>query len=80
MRTARSHSKTIGETLVPKKYFKTEKEALKMARFLNSRQDTIHKMVVYKCIQCDGWHIGSNSTELTDKDRQNSLKKLKLYS
>lgn len=78
-RTVRSHYKIIGENQVPKEYFKTEKDALKMARYLNSRENTIHKVVAYKCIECDGWHIGCNKTILTAEDRIEAAKKLKMY-
>ncbi len=27
-------------------------------------------MVAYKCSKCGKWHVGSNSTVLTDEDRK----------
>lgn len=27
-------------------------------------------MVAYKCSECGKWHVGSNSTVLTDEDRK----------
>lgn len=80
-RTARSHYKVINGELVPKKNFNTEAEALQMARFLNSRPNTIHKTVAYKCSKCQYWHIGTNGKLLTQEDREEAEKKLnnKIY-
>ena len=76
-RSARSHYK-IGpnEVLEEKKSFDTEQEALKMARFLNTKENVIHKMVAYKCIKCGKWHVGSGGKILTDKDRKEAKEKL----
>lgn len=41
-----------------------------IARFLNTKENIIHKMVAYKCSKCGKWHVGSNSTVLTDEDRK----------
>lgn len=76
-RKARSHYKIIDGKYVEKKSYENEKIALNLVRFLNSRQDTIHKMVAYKCDKCGKWHIGSNNTILTDDIRNENLKKLK---
>lgn len=76
-RTTRSHYKIVGDRMMPKKSYDTEQEALTVARFLNTRPNIIHKMVVYKCLKCDKWHIGSNHTVLTDEDREEIAKKLK---
>ena len=75
-RTSRSHYKLYNGNLVPKKGFATEQEALRAARYCNSCEKSIHKMIVYKCIKCNQWHIGHNGKLLTDKDRENALKKL----
>lgn len=75
LRTVRSHWKVINGNLVPKKTFPTEKEALAMARFLNTKDNVIHKMVAYKCIKCGQWHIGSNNTILTEEIREKYRKK-----
>lgn len=37
----------------------------------------MHKMVAYKCSKCNKWHIGSNSTVLTDDIRSQQKEKLK---
>ena len=65
--------------MFPKKGYDTEMDALTTARFLNSQPNSIHKMVTYKCIKCDKWHIGSTDRVLTDEDRQEAREKLKKY-
>ncbi len=75
-RTTRSHYKRIGDKLVDKVAYKTENEALTLARFLNTRPEAIHKMVAYKCIKCGMWHIGGNGTVLTKEDKEKIAKKL----
>lgn len=76
-RSERSHYKVINGELVEKKSFESERDALKMARFLNTKENVIHKMVAYKCSKCGKWHIGSNSTVLTDDIRIQQKEKLK---
>lgn len=78
-RTTRSHYKIIDGKMLPKKGYDTEMDALTTARFLNSQPYSIHKMVAYKCIKCDKWHIGSTDRVLTDEDRQEAREKLKKY-
>ena len=78
-RTVRSHYKVIDGKMLPKKGYDTEMDALTTARFLNSLPNSIHKMVAYKCIKCDKWHIGSTDRVLTDEDRQEAREKLKKY-
>jgi hypothetical protein len=78
-RTTRSHYKIIDGKMLPKKGYDTEMDALTTARFLNSQPYSIHKMVAYKCIKCDKWHIGSTDRVLTDEDRQEAKEKLKKY-
>lgn len=77
-RTTRSHYK-IGPNgkLEVKKSFDSEMDALRTARFLNTRQDIIHKMVAYKCVVCGKWHVGGNGKVLTEKDRKEYAEKLK---
>ena len=76
-RTTRSHYKIVGDKLLPKKSYDTEKEALTVARFLNTQPNIIHKMIVYKCIKCNKWHIGNNGNLLKDEDREKIKEKLK---
>ena len=68
-RNSRSHFKVELGVLKPKKSYETEKEALKIARFLNTQENIIHKMIAYKCSTCGKWHIGNNGSELTEEDR-----------
>ena len=76
-RNYRSHYKIgVNGVLEEKKSFETEEEALKVARFLNTKEDIIHKMVAYKCEKCGKWHVGSNNTVLTDGEREKYKKKL----
>ena len=78
-RTTRSHYKIIDGKMLPKKGYDTEIDALTTARFLNSQPYTMHKMVAYKCIKCNKWHIGSTDRVLTEEDRQEAAEKLKKY-
>jgi DNA-directed RNA polymerase subunit RPC12/RpoP len=77
-RSIRSHYK-IGPNgvLEEKKSFDTEQEALKMARFLNTKENIIHKMVAYKCAKCGKWHVGSNNTVLDEAERKKNKEKLR---
>ena len=68
-RNSRSHFKIELGVLKPKKSYETEKEALRIARFLNTKENIIHKMIAYKCSTCGKWHIGNNGSELTEEDR-----------
>ena len=68
-RNSRSHFKIELGVLKPKKSYETEKDALKIARFLNTQENIIHKMIAYKCSTCGKWHIGNNGSELTEEDR-----------
>ena len=76
-RKYRSHTKWNGREFIAKKAFETEKEAVNVARYLNTQTNIIHKMVAYKCRECGKWHIGRNNTELTEEDRQHYKKLLK---
>lgn len=49
--------------------YSTDKEAIERARIMNCREDTIHKLVAYKCPICQKWHIGRNGKVLSDKDK-----------
>ena len=79
-RSTRSHYK-IGPNgkLEEKKAFESEMDALTIARYLNTQENIIHKMVAYKCITCGKWHVGSNRTVLTSQDREEARQKLKKY-
>ena len=77
-RNDRSHYKIVNGELIPKKAYETELDAVTMARFLNSRENVIHKMVAYKCSKCNKWHIGNNGRFLTREDKEKYNEKLKL--
>jgi hypothetical protein len=77
-RGERSHYKMLNGELVPKKAYETELDAVTMARFLNSRENVIHKMVAYKCSKCNKLHIGSNGKLLTEEEREKYNEKLKV--
>lgn len=69
-RKFRTHTKWNGKELIPKKSFDKEKDAINAARYMNTQEHIIHKMVAYKCAECGKWHIGKNYTELTKEDRE----------
>lgn len=52
-----------------KKSFETLEDAIKFAKFVNSQDHVIHKVVSYKCKICCKYHVGRNGKELKDKDR-----------
>jgi hypothetical protein len=74
-----SHFKIEGGKMPPKKGYNTEIEAINIARFLNTKENIIHKMVAYKCPTCGKYHVGKNGTELTDEDREHYKKLLLRY-
>lgn len=53
----------------------TDKEAIEAAIRININPKTIHKRIIYKCTQCGFWHIGRNSTVLTDADKDKIKRK-----
>lgn len=69
----------IGGVKEEKRTFETEQEALIAAFTINAKPQTIHKVVAYKCSKCQKWHIGRNTTELTEKDKEEYRKKVKKY-
>ena len=55
--------------------FHINKEAIEAAIKVNINPKTIHKRIIYKCTQCGFWHIGRNSTVLTDADKDKIKRK-----
>jgi hypothetical protein len=55
--------------------YNTDKEAIDAAIKMNCMDKTIHKNVAYKCSICGHWHIGRNSTVLTEDDKNKIRKK-----
>ena len=54
--------------------YSSDKEAIEMARVMNCRRDTIHKLIAYKCPVCQKWHIGRSRKVLTEKEREHYMK------
>ena len=54
--------------------YSIDKEAIEMARVMNCRRDTIHKLIAYKCPVCQKWHIGRSRKVLTEKEREHYMK------
>lgn len=79
-RENRSHYKVLfSDVLVEKKGYPSERDALRAAFIRNTKPETIHKFVAYKCSKCGAWHIGKNSTVLTDDMREEYKRKLVEY-
>ena len=54
--------------------YSSDKEAIEMARVMNCREHTIHKLVAYKCPVCQKWHIGRSRKVLTEKEKEHYRK------
>lgn len=54
--------------------FDTLDDAISHAKYVNSKEHIIHKVVVYKCTICFKYHVGRNGNILKDKER-NKFKK-----
>ena len=54
--------------------YSSDKEAIEMARVMNCREHTIHKLVAYKCPICQKWHVGRSRKVLTEKEREHYMK------
>ena len=53
-----------------KRSFDTLDEAIEFAKFVNSQDNIIHKVVSYKCKVCHKYHVGRNGKELKEKERE----------
>jgi len=53
----------------PKVTYNTLKTAMKSAEKMSEKHNT--HFSVYKCLFCDGYHIGKNRDNKTDYDKQN---------
>lgn len=61
--------------------FDTLDEAIAHAKWVNSQDHVIHKVVAYKCSKCHKYHVGRNGKELTVKQRNKfKMKTLKLFA
>ena len=54
--------------------YSSDMEAIEMARVMNCREHTIHKLIAYKCPVCQKWHIGRSRKVLTEKEREHYMK------
>jgi len=61
----------------PKKKFTTQDEAIEYAKFVNSQDHVIHKVVPYRCKLCNNYHLGRSGKILTEKEREKRKKQLK---
>jgi len=62
----------------PKVPFNTLDEAIVAAKKANSREQTLTKLVSYKCNYCQKYHIGRNGKDLTDKEKAKYRKELNI--
>jgi len=60
----------------PKRVFDTQDEAIEVAKFINSQDHVIHKVVPYRCNVCHKYHLGRNGKILKDKERQKHKKQV----
>lgn len=54
----------------PKKCFKTNEEAIEVARKMNQNPKAIHKTVAYKCGYCLFFHVGRNGNKIKNKNNR----------
>lgn len=64
------------KVMKPKKKYATDEEAIKQARWMNTKPETIRKYIAYKCNNCHHWHIGKGDKILTDKERERYKKNI----
>lgn len=74
--TIQSYGADLKPIMKPKLKFETLDEAIKHAKYVNSLDHIIRKVVAYKCTKCFKYHVGRNGKELTEKQR-NKFKKSK---
>lgn len=53
----------------PKQRFNTQDEAIEYAKYVNSLDHIIRKVVPYKCKFCGKYHLGRNGKILKEKER-----------
>lgn len=64
---------------IEKRSYNTLDDAIFAAKLNNSKENTIHKYIAYKCDVCYKYHIGKSYRELKEKDRIKYKKELKSY-
>ena len=60
-----------------KKSYETQDNAIEFAKFINSQDHVINKVVPYLCKVCNKYHLGRNGKPLTNKEREKRKKQLK---
>jgi len=60
----------------PKKSFATQDLAIEFAKFVNSQDHVIRKVVPYRCKVCNMYHLGRNGKILTEKEREKRKKQI----
>ena len=74
--TFQGYDEQLNKVYKPKKAFDTQDEAIEVAKFINSRDNVIHKVVPYRCKICNKYHLGRNGKILKEKERQKHKKQL----
>ena len=78
--TANGYDSNGNKVLRAKKSYDTETEAQEVCFFLNTRSETIHKAVAYKCGTCGKWHIGHHKDkELSIVDKEKIMQQWKKW-
>jgi len=68
--TLERYDENLQPVYKPKRAFDTQDEAIEVAKFINSQDHVIHKVVPYRCKVCGKYHLGRNGKILKDKERQ----------
>jgi hypothetical protein len=68
--TLERYDKNLQPVYKPKRAFDTQDEAIEVAKYVNSQDHVIHKVVPYRCKVCNKYHLGRNGKELKEKERQ----------
>lgn len=72
--TIERYDEKLNPIFKPKLKFDTLDDAISHAKYVNSKEYIIHKVVAYKCTICFKYHVGRNGNILKDKER-NKFKK-----
>jgi hypothetical protein len=76
--TIERYDENLNPILKPKIKYNTLDDAIDEAKYVNSKDYIINKVVAYKCSKCFKYHVGRNGKELTSKDRLKFKKSIKL--
>ena len=75
-KTIERYTETNEPVYKKKKSFDTLELDISHAKWVNSKDHVINKVVAYKCSKCFKFHVGRNGKPLTDKDREKFKKTL----